>query len=145
MNAQPKTEENAGEELKKISFPWGIPGLEHNEYFLVAANEESPFFFLESVKQTGMGLIVINPFEAFSGYEFDLEDEIVSQLKIKDESQVAVFCTVNISRGFENATANLLAPIVINTKDLLGKQVVLNEKKYSVRMPLAIIKEEKGR
>ncbi|MCL5935791.1 MAG: flagellar assembly protein FliW [Firmicutes bacterium] len=145
MNAQPKTEESSGEELKKISFPWGIPGLEYDEFILTAAGEESPFYFLESVREPGIGLIVTNPFEAFSGYEFDLEEEIVSQLKIKEESQVAVFCTVNISRGFEAATANLLAPIVVNTKDLLGKQVVLNEKKYSVRTPLVIIKEEKGR
>jgi flagellar assembly factor FliW len=34
------------------------------------------------------------------------------------------------------ATLNLMAPIVINDKDRCGKQVILHESRYSVKHPL---------
>lgn len=133
--------------VQKISFPWGIPGLNYEEYLLCLPAENSPFFILQSEKDPEVGLILVDPFEAFSDYEFELNDDVADQLEIEDQSQLAVLCTVNTSRGLDNATVNLLAPIVINTSGLKGKQVVLNEKKYSLRTPLAIkrAEKEKGR
>ncbi|MCL5935563.1 MAG: flagellar assembly protein FliW [Firmicutes bacterium] len=128
-----------------ISFPWGIPGLQDNEYTFSFLSDDAPFFFLQSVRQPEVGLLLIDPFLAFKDYEFDLLDDVAGQLKITDEKQVSVFCAVNTSRGIDFATVNLLAPIVINTEHFLGKQVVLNDKKYSLRAPLVIsraVKEE---
>lgn len=138
-----ETKPDSQEELKKISFPWGMPGLDEKEYTLINVNEESPFYYLQSFSEPEVALLLINPFVAYRDYEFDLPDEVTRQLKIKDSVQLAVFCTVNTNRGIDAATVNLLAPIVINTEDLLGKQVVLSDRKYSIRAPLAIIKGER--
>ncbi|MHB8917503.1 MAG: flagellar assembly protein FliW [Desulfocucumaceae bacterium] len=130
----------------KISFPWGIPGLEDKEFSLFQLAEESPFFFLQSAVQPGVGLLLINPFIPFRDYEFDLSDDLADQMEITDQSQLAVFCAVNTSRGMDSATVNLMAPVIINTDKLTGKQVVLNDSKYSLRAPLAIIRAvEEGR
>jgi flagellar assembly factor FliW len=128
---------------RPITFPWGMPGLDDNEYLLESNSEESPFFLLQSAAEPEVALLLVNPFTVYTDYEFDLSDDILEKLKISDTSQVAVFCTVNTSCGIDSATVNLLAPIVINTKELLGKQVVLNDKKYSLRTPLSISREEK--
>ena len=128
-----------------ISFPWGMPGLEYSEYILSPLAQDSPFYFLQSVAQPEVGLLLMNPFTAFEDYEFDLNEDVAGQLKINDEKQVAVLCTVNTSRGIESVSINLLAPIVINTEHLLGRQVVLNDPKYSLRAPLILKKSaEKG-
>ncbi|MFZ5644524.1 MAG: flagellar assembly protein FliW [Bacillota bacterium] len=147
MDVHANKEDITVKEIQKVLFPWGMPGLEYEEYILTSAGPESPFYFLESTKQPEVGLLLINPFVAFNDYEFDIGEEVARQLKICDEKQVAVFCTVNTSRGIESATVNLLAPIVINTEGLIGKQIVLNDKKFSMRTPLAIArgKKEKGR
>lgn len=129
----------------KVSFPWGMPGLDYNEFTLSMLAPDSPFFFLRSTEEIRVGLLLINPFVTYNDYEFELEEEMAQQLKISDEKQVVVLCTVNTSRGIEFATVNLLAPIVINTEEFLAKQVVLNDKRYSLRTPLVFKKEtEKG-
>jgi len=121
-----------------ISFPWGLPGLDYYEFTLSLLEEGSPFYFLQSTSQPEVGLLLVNPFAIFKDYEFELAEETAGLLRISDQKQVAVLCTVNTSRGIESATVNLLAPIVINTEHLLAKQVVLNDRKYSLRTPLAI-------
>ncbi|MCL6478377.1 MAG: flagellar assembly protein FliW [Peptococcaceae bacterium] len=124
----------------KISFPWGMPGLEYKEYILYPLAPDSPFYFLQSTEQPEVGLLLVDPFAAFEDYEFDLDEEATGQLKIEGGEQAAVFCTVNTSRGIGSPTVNLMAPIVINTEQMLGKQVVLNDKRYSLRAPLALKK-----
>ncbi|MCL6612882.1 MAG: flagellar assembly protein FliW [Peptococcaceae bacterium] len=126
-----------------VSFPWGMPGLDCREYILSPVAPESPFYFLQSAEQPGVGLILINPFAVFSDYEFELEEDSAGRLKLTDPEKAAVFCTVNASRGMESATVNLMAPIVINMENLVGKQVVLNDKRYSLRTPLAIMRKKK--
>lgn len=121
-----------------ISFPWGLPGLEdYREYILNSLEEDSPFYYMRCSSQPEIGLLLVNPFEVFSDYEFDLDDTVVKQLDIADQKQLAVLCTVNTSRGIESATVNLLAPVVINIKLRQAKQVVLNDRRYSYQTPLA--------
>lgn len=122
-----------------IIFPWAMPGLDDfKEYILKPLSEDMPFYFLRSTHRDGVEFLLINPFSLFTDYEFDLSDEVVGQLKITDEEKVAVLCIVNTSRGIDDATANLMAPIVINTDNMLAKQVVLNNGKFSIRTPLPL-------
>ncbi len=121
----------------KVSFPWGLPGLEeYREFTLHLLGGGSPFCFLQAAGQREIGLLLVNPYVFYDHYEFELSEETADQLKIDGERQAAVLCTVNASRGLEAATVNLLAPIVINTERLLAKQVVLNNQRYSLRTPL---------
>ncbi len=121
---------------QKISFPWGLPGLEdYREFTLNLLQKDSPFCFLQAVGQQEIGLLVVNPYVYFRDYHFRLSRETAGQLKVEHEKQVAVLCTVNTSRGAGAATVNLLAPIVINTERLLAKQVVLDHSDYSFRTP----------
>lgn len=121
-----------------LLFPWGMPGLDFKHYTLISLEDGSPFYFLQSDDDPEVGLLLINPFFIFNEYEFDLGQEAVGQLKITDEENIAVLCAVNASRGMERATVNLLAPIVINTEKMMAKQVVLNDKRYSLRTPLGL-------
>lgn len=138
VDAERINDENNRQSEQKISFPWGLPGLEdYQEFTLNSLEKDSPFCFLQAVRQREIGLLVVNPYVYFNNYDFELSEEIAGQLKINDEKQVAVLCTVNTSRGAGSATVNLLAPIIINTEQLLAKQVVLNDRKYSFRTPLS--------
>ncbi|TEB04915.1 Flagellar assembly factor FliW [Pelotomaculum schinkii] len=124
-------------QYENLLFPWGLPGLEdYHEFTLNSLGQDSPFGFLQAAGQQEIGLLLVNPYVFFEHYEFELSEEIAGQLKIDDENQVAVLCTVNTSQGYGAATVNLLAPIIINREKLLAKQVVLNDQKYSLRTPL---------
>lgn len=125
-------------EQKVFTFPAGLPGLplELTRFALIALSEDSPFFFLQSMEDENTGFILVNPFALFPGYEFDLPDEEAETLGFGAPEQVTVFCIVNAGRGLKNATANLLAPVAINTATGTARQVVLNDRRYCVRHPL---------
>lgn len=118
--------------------PTGLPGLpeELNKFELVALAKESPFFFFQSLQDDNVGFILVNPFVLFPGYEFDLPEEESEALGIKAPEQATIFCIVNASRGLNNATVNLLAPVVLNTATGTARQVVLNDRSYTTRHPL---------
>lgn len=125
-------------EQKKVTIPAGLPGLpgELTGFALVALAEDSPFFFLQSLQDNSIGFILVNPFALFPDYEFDLPCEETDVLGVDGPDQLAVFCIVNASRGFKNATANLLAPVVMNIATGAARQVTLSDKRYSLRHPL---------
>lgn len=128
-----------------ISFPWGMPGLEDcGEFILNTLEDDSPFYYMRCSSRPEIGLLLVNPFAVFNDYEFDLDDEVVDQLRITDQKQMAVLCTVNTRNGVESATVNLLAPVVINIELLQAKQVVLNDRRYSFRTPLVLGRGGRG-
>lgn len=130
-----------------VTFPAGLPGLsrEITGFSLISLGENSPFFYLQSLQDEETGFILINPFELFADYEFDLPDEVVQTMGLNSPGQVAVFCIVNASGGLKKATVNLLAPVVLNTASGKARQVVLNDKRYGIRHPLPGFKAGEAR
>lgn len=125
-----------------ITFPAGIPGLsrELTGFSLDSLGENSPFFYLQSLQDEHTGFILVNPFDLFADYEFDLPDEVARTMDLNSPEQAAVFCIVNASGGLKKATVNLLAPVVLNTASGTARQVVLNDKRYGIRHPLPGVK-----
>ncbi|OPY58776.1 MAG: Flagellar assembly factor FliW [Pelotomaculum sp. PtaU1.Bin035] len=121
-----------------LTFPASLPGLprELTRFSLTALPEDSPFFFLQSLQEDNTGFILINPFALYPDYEFDLPDEEAEALALTTPEYLAVFCIVNASRGLKSATVNLLAPVVLNTATGVARQIVLNDKRYTIRHPL---------
>lgn len=122
-------------EDKIITFKEGIPGFEdYRDYVLVLnEDEENPFHKLQAVEEESVAFYVVNPFLIINDYDFKLKESTVKQLEIESEKDLAVFSIVKIPEKLEDMTVNLSAPIVINSKSKLGKQIVLDDSSYSVR------------
>lgn len=119
------------------NFPHGLYGFEAlHSYCLVIPDETLPFAYLQSVEEADICLLVANPFEFFTAYEFEISDEDIQQLGNPENKEVAVWVTVSIRDTLDKATANLLAPIVLNTVKRAGRQVILNNNNYETRMAL---------
>ncbi len=124
---------------KSIFFAEGLPAFEtHNHFLLIWNEEEAPFIWLQSQSSAQLAFITIDPFLINSDYLPDIPDEDVEALKIADQKDVFILSIVNIRNNPKLVvTANLLSPIVINWKEQLGKQVILNNHQlYSVRHPI---------
>lgn len=142
-----KTKYHGEIEIQKeetLKFPFGIPGFSDEKQFIVLPlNNESPFFILQSVKTQQLVFVMAIPFVFFQDYEFDLDDKTIEQLQIKSERDVTVYTILTVQDPFENTTANLQAPVVINRKERLGKQVILSNTNYKTKHLLTEqIKEE---
>ena len=123
------------DEEKIIAFPEGLPGFEEEKEFIIINNddEENPFCWLQSVNNPDLAFVIVNPFLIFSDYSVDISETVQEKLKIKDEKDVAVYSIVVVPEDLKKMTANLLGPIVINIRERLGKQVILDDPRYTTK------------
>lgn len=134
-------------EDKIVDFPHGIIAFEKAKKFFIIENEEKdvPFCWLQSVDNEDLAFVIINPFFFKKDYEFEIPEGILEELEIKEVEDVAVFSIVVVPEDINKITANLLAPIIINTKNFKGKQIILNDKKYKTKhYILEELKKSKG-
>jgi len=117
-----------------IQFPQGLPGFEEEKRFVYLQSEENFFGSLQAVDLETLGFVVISPFIICPDYHFDLEDQIVNELGLEKPEEALLLSIVNIPPGQpKDATANLQAPVVINTAKRRGIQVILAEMGYPLR------------
>jgi flagellar assembly factor FliW len=111
------------------SFSNGIPGFPAEKQFILLAlpDDNQMFTILQSVKTPELAFVLTNPFMFFHDYEFQLDDASIDWLEISDEKDVVVYVILNVKEPFEETTANLLAPVVLNQKNRFGKQVILHD------------------
>jgi flagellar assembly factor FliW len=120
-----------------ITFNKNIPGFEGLKKFIVFPVEENELFnILHSLENEEIGLVVVSPFAFNKNYEFKLHDEKIDELKIASPEDVMVLTTVTLGSSLEEITTNLKAPIIINIKERLGEQIILDNDKYGIKHPL---------
>ncbi|MFC0272212.1 flagellar assembly protein FliW [Metabacillus herbersteinensis] len=110
-----------------LHFGHGIPGfLDEKEFVLLSLEEGSPFSILQSKKTSELGFVVVNPFLFFKDYEFDLGEADKELLSLEKEEDVVVWTILTLKETFEESTANLQAPIIVNSKTKKAKQIIIN-------------------
>ncbi|MEQ3338099.1 flagellar assembly protein FliW [Clostridium butyricum] len=120
-----------------IKFSKGIPGFcELREFIIVELKECEPFKLLHSLENSEVALIVASPYEFYEDYEISLKEETIKNLKIKEANEVMIMCTVTLNSDVKKITMNLQGPIVINTSNNLGEQIIVDNSKYKVKTPL---------
>ena len=125
-------------ESEILTFEQGVLGFPENKKFiLLALDSDLPLAFLQSTEQQEIGFVVAFPYAFKKDYGFDLSEEDKEQLQIEKEEDVLAYSIVTLKENFEDSTLNLLAPVVINNRTKLGKQIVLQDnKKHSLQYPI---------
>ena len=91
---------------------------------------------LQSIEDKDIGIIVVSPFSWIKDYEFNIDKETEERLNINSPEDVLVLNTVTLGSKLKNITINLRAPLIINTKNKSGEQLILSEEKYAIKHPL---------
>ncbi len=128
-----------------INFINGLPGFEKVKKYTIIENEEkeSPFKWLQGIEDTELAFVIIDPFIIRKNYEINLDDETLKNLEIKEAKDVAVYSIVVVPEDISKMTMNLQAPLIINTANNRGKQLILDTDRYGVRH--YILEELQGR
>lgn len=123
------------DEEKIIHFKEGILGFEVEKEFIMIYNEdeENPFQWLQSIKSPDLAFVIINPFTVFEDYEITISDAVQKKLNIEDEKDVAIYSIVVVPEDLKKMTVNLAGPIIININKRLGKQVILDDSRYTTK------------
>lgn len=117
-----------------IRFPAGLPGFpEENAFAFLPYQPDSPFVLLQSTQEPDLTFVLVEPFSFFKDYSFELDDQLLEELGLNEQTPPLVFSIVTIPDKVEEMTANLLAPVVINRRERAAAQVVLEKTPYTTR------------
>lgn len=122
-----------------LTFPEGILGFRSvTQYTLVNNDKGGPFFWLQAVEDPELAFVVIDPLIFRPEYRSALLPEEMKELEIESSDSLVVLAILTIPQEDPlKLTANLMAPLVINSKTRKGKQIVLSDLNYSHREPLS--------
>ncbi|MCH6255859.1 flagellar assembly protein FliW [Puniceicoccaceae bacterium K14] len=124
----------------EFSLPKGLIGLSDvNKFEMLVNEEELPFMWIRGIDRHELGFVVIEPSQILNDYIIEISDEDIAALGIQDSQDALVLNIVTIPNGesLESATVNLIGPLVINKKTLVGRQIITcNYQKYTSKHPL---------
>jgi len=117
-----------------ILIPQGVLGFaEYTKFCLVDPGDETLILWLQSLENPHISFPVLEPKIFMPDYVVHLSGMELRELKLENVSQSAVFTILTIPEDVSAMTANLKAPLVINLKEQLGKQVILQENEYNIK------------
>ena len=109
------------DEAKVVYFQNGIPAFENEHEFIVLPyDEESPYYFMQSLNSPDLAFLLTIPFLFFPDYSFEIDDATIRELDVKNSDKLLYYSMITIPNGsIRYMTANLLAPVVINIEHRL--------------------------
>ena len=125
-----------------FEFPHGLPAFEQEGRFvLIELPEHAPLVFLQSLLQPALCFLAFPILVAARDYRLEVSAEDLAALELDPGRSpelgrdVLVLALVSLHDGF-SATANLMAPIVVNLKTRRGLQAIRQDNLYSHQHPL---------
>lgn len=117
-----------------IRIPHGVLGFpELTKYCLVDPGDDTLILWLQSLDNPQVAFPLLEPKIFRPDYAARLSAAELRELQLENINQSAVFSILTIPEDVMQMTANLKAPLVINLKEQLAKQVVLQENEYSIK------------
>ncbi len=109
-----------------INFPEGILAFEDEKQFVIlTCDQTDPVQWLHSVQNPYIALPIVNPFILKPDYSVEVDDSELDIIKTTSEEDIIVYCITVLPEELSKVTINLVAPVLINYKISVGKQVVM--------------------
>lgn len=122
-------------EDRVIAFPKGLLGFgQMKRYCLLEPGNDACFFWLQSLDDPNLAFVVTDPSFFVQDYAVPFREEQMQSLGLERVEEAQVFVIVN--KVDQQLTGNLQGPLVINTLNRTGEQIVLAEKRWTTRHPL---------
>ncbi|MBW2092234.1 MAG: flagellar assembly protein FliW, partial [Deltaproteobacteria bacterium] len=121
-----------------ISIPGGLIGFSDQErYVIIEHKPESPFFWLQAVDRPDLAFVIASPYVFRRDYDVQVSKAVLTDLGIEEQQDMAIYVIVTIPHGRpQDMTANLLGPLIINTKSRIVRQIILDDDRYSHQHPI---------
>lgn len=117
-----------------VTFPNGLPGFEDiKQYRFRFEDGIQPFLFMDAQDDSGVSFVCVDTFYLVPDYEMNISSGLLKNLQIESLEDLAVFSIATVGESVEQTTANLMSPLLVNLKSLIGEQVILENTNYPVR------------
>jgi len=126
-----------------FDFPQGLPAFEQEKTFvLIESPEGAPLVFLQSIAHESLCFVALPIQVADKNYQLAIAPEDLEELSLDAERQpvlgaeVTVLALISLHDELL-ATANLMAPVVLNVNMRRGLQAIRRDSRYSHEYPIA--------
>ena len=92
--------------------------------------------FLQSMSDSDLTFLMINPFAFFNDYEFDMDDALMAEIGVTADNPPTVFNIATVKDTIANMTVNLAGPVLVNLRDRKAAQWVIEKTQFPTKYPL---------
>jgi flagellar assembly factor FliW len=141
MKAMPTLEQEAQPRLYGknaiIHFEEGLIGFPDCRNFVLIETEEfAPFRLLQSAERPDIGFLVLDPTVVMKNYYDMIPDREWKSLGLYEREGNLAFVICIIGPTPLESTGNFQAPLILNYRKMVGRQIILTDSDFSVRQPL---------
>ena len=125
------------DEEQRIDFPFGLPGFESSRYFILSRLKDHELFnMLKSEDDARISLLIMNARYLKSQKCITISQSDLESVGAANQNELSIFVILKIDHESGLFTANLRAPLIVNSASNKGRQVILDDKNLSVTHPL---------
>jgi flagellar assembly factor FliW len=127
-------------ELPVIEFVRPMPGFpDRRRFVLTRIDEAGVLCALRALDDQALRFLVVAPAPFFPDYAPEIDDDTLALLDPPDTAGLLILLVVSVGQSAADATANLLAPIVVDQVTRRAAQVVQTGSNLPLRAPLAAV------
>ena len=121
---------------RTITFSRGLLGFARcRTYALIQPREGGCFYWLQSIEEPELAFVVTDPHLFVRDFRVPIKADQLHEMDMSSPHEAQVFVIVN--RRGDQLTGNLQGPLIINPHRRTGVQLVLSDRRFSTRTPLA--------
>jgi flagellar assembly factor FliW len=113
----------------------GFP--ERRRFALQRIDETGMVCDLRSLDDPELRFVVVAPGPFFADYAPEIDDAVVAELGVEHADDLLALLVVTLGSTPDSATANLLAPVLVNHRTRRAGQYLLDDVDLPLRAPLA--------
>ena len=137
---------------KIITFDQGVLGFEDFKKFTIifdsSKDKGTSISWLQCMDEPTLAFPMISPYDVMPEFNPVVEYEWLQSLGEITEDNVVIFALVNIKSDVKKLTANMKAPIIINSDTCKGTQLIVENSDYQIKYNIYDViqkqKEAKG-
>lgn len=120
-----------------IRFEEGLIGFSNSKTFVLMETEHiAPFRLLQSTDDAKLSFLVLDPTVVFKGYHQLIPAREWEALDVDENAARLAFVICILGGSASESTGNFQAPIIINYQKMIGRQIIMTDTEFSVRLPL---------
>jgi len=121
-------------EKEVIILPKGVLGFSQlTQYVILERKEFVPFKWLQSVEDSNVAFVITDPLHLFPNFKLEINEKELEELNYTNSRDLVTYVIVTVPQDVTQASADLLGPLVINSKKRLAKQAVMPNSPYTTK------------
>ena len=121
-----------------VTFTQPIIGFqEFRRFVLLPGPTDSAVLWLQSIESGELAFLLMNPKDVVPDYRVKLGQHELAELAVTSTDELDIYTILVVSDDISKVRTNLKAPVLLNVKQRLGKQTVLERSDYPIQFFLA--------